>query len=372
MSVRKVKRHYPGTDKMHEFWMVDIDYQSLNGEAVRIRRKSPIQTKAGAAQYERELRIELANGSLKQKEEKKEIPTLKEFSEEFLNSYAKVHNKQSEVESKKGNLCRYLLPALGTKNLDEIRVRDIDNLKGMLLKKNLKAKTVNNALATLSKLLRYAEEIEIIEKAPSIRLLKVDDPEFDFLTFEEADRLIEAAGYNSEWKIMIYIALKTGIRFGELCELRWKDVDLKNGLMVVRRNYYRGNVTTPKGGRKRDIPLSSQTVAVLKQHQHLKGELIFCKPDGGRHIHRRADVAIKRCCGYAGLRMIGWHTLRHTFASHLVMRGATLKAVQELLGHATIDMTMRYAHLFPDVKSETVALLDYSARNLRQHRGNEN
>jgi integrase len=357
---------------MHEYWMVDIDYQSLSGETVRIRRKSPIQTKAGAVQYERELRAALVNGQFQRKEEIHEIPSLNEFSTEFLNSYAKVHNKLSEVGSKKGNLDRYLLPALGTKKLDEIKVRDIESLKGRLLEKNLKAKTVNNALATLGKLLRYAEEIEIIEKAPRIRLLKVDDPEFDFLTFEETDKLLEAAGYNLEWQAMIYIALKTGVRFGELCELRWKDVDLKSGLMVVRRGYYRGNVTTPKGGRKRDIPLSPQTITVLKRHQHFKGELIFSKPDGGRHIHRRSDVALKRCCRYAGLRPIGWHVLRHTFASHLVMRGAALKAVQELLGHSTMDMTMRYAHLSPDVKSETVALLDDSAWKLRQHSGSEN
>ena len=60
----------------------------------------------------------------------------------------------------------------------------------------------------------------------------------------------------------------------------------------------------------------------------------------------------------AGLREIGWHTMRHSFASHLVMRGAPIVAVQELMGHATIQMTMRYAHLAPHVAREAVALLD--------------
>lgn len=68
--------------------------------------------------------------------------------------------------------------------------------------------------------------------------------------------------------------------------------------------------------------------------------------------------AIEHACRKAGLRQVGWHALRHTFASHLAMRGAPLKAIQELLGHATIQMTMRYAHLSPDVSREAVRLLD--------------
>lgn len=65
-----------------------------------------------------------------------------------------------------------------------------------------------------------------------------------------------------------------------------------------------------------------------------------------------------RACKKAGLRQIGWHVLRHSFASHLVMRGATMTAVQELLGHSSIVMTMRYAHLAPEAVQETVRLLD--------------
>lgn len=65
-----------------------------------------------------------------------------------------------------------------------------------------------------------------------------------------------------------------------------------------------------------------------------------------------------RACRKAGLRPLGWHALRHTLASHLVMRGVPMKAVQELLGHRSLKMTMRYAHLSPDVRRDAVQLLD--------------
>jgi hypothetical protein len=76
--------------------------------------------------------------------------------------------------------------------------------------------------------------------------------------------------------------------------------------------------------------------------------------------HAQTRWPLKRALKNAGLRHIGWHALRHSFASHLVMRGAPIKSVQELLGHCSIEMTMRYAHLSPDVRREAVKLLDVS------------
>ena len=85
---------------------------------------------------------------------------------------------------------------------------------------------------------------------------------------------------------------------------------------------------------------------------------MFCDGDGHMLSKGACKWPLRRACRRAGLRRIGWHVLRHSFASHLVMRGAPLKAVQEMLGHSTIEMTMRYSHLSPDVRRDAVRLLD--------------
>lgn len=338
-------------------WMIDFIFEFPDGRIERIRRKSPVQTRRGAEQFERQLRERMAKPDyLAQK--RKEAPTLNKFAEEFIQTYAETNNKPSEVQSKKGILKRYLEPELGRMRLDQITVREIDKFKAKLLKRGLSPKTVNNALAVLSKMLRYAEEIDLIGSVPRLHMLKTPPPEFDFLTFKEADRLLKAAEKDPDWHAMILTALRTGLRYGELCELRWKDVDLKVGRIMVMRSFTKGHVTPPKNGKAREVPLSPATADRLKSHRHLRGELVFCKPDGGRRIHRRADVAIKKFCRLAGLRKIGWHVLRHSFASHLVMRGRSLKEVQELLGHSDFKQTLRYAHLAPTVKRDAVATLD--------------
>ena len=127
---------------------------------------------------------------------------------------------------------------------------------------------------------------------------------------------------------------------------------------MVRRSLTRGVVGPPKGKRSREIPLSPEALGTLKRHRHLRGELVFCGQAGGFLTKNEARCILQRSCKSAGLRPIGWHSLRHSFASHLVMKGVSLKAVQELLGHTTIQMTMRYAHLSPTVHREAVRALD--------------
>ena len=124
----------------------------------------------------------------------------------------------------------------------------------------------------------------------------------------------------------------------------------------------RGKIGTPKSGKPREIPLGDDVRAALKAHRHLRGPLVFCDMSGKMLSDSHDSKALSHACKKAGLRPVGWHVLRHSFASHLAMEGASMKVIQDLLGHASIVMTMRYAHLAPEVARDAVRLLDSDRR----------
>lgn len=97
---------------------------------------------------------------------------------------------------------------------------------------------------------------------------------------------------------------------------------------------------------------------MLKSYRHLRGLYVFCMEAGKRLTKNAPKGPLRRARARSGVPHFGWHALRHTFASHLVMRGVPLKAVQVLLGQATIEMTLRYSHLNPCVVRDAVLALD--------------
>jgi transposase-like protein len=109
-------------------------------------------------------------------------------------------------------------------------------------------------------------------------------------------------------------------------------------------------------------PSRRGTAMSYKAHRHLRGRYVFCQEDGQPLTAGKMVQPLRRALKRAGISReegrIGWHDLRHTYASHLAMRGVPLKVIQELMGHVTIEMTERYAHLSPDTRREAVGVLD--------------
>ena len=303
------------------------------------------------------------------------VPTVREFSKVFIET-SRLRNKASTIDAKNAALECHLLPLIGNLRLHEVTYTAVEDLTLALAAKKptrprkkkqegepetLSTKTVNNILMVLHRMLVVARKRGLIATVPDFEWLPVRPSDFDFLDFDEGQRLIDAA--TGQLKTMIIVALKTGMRHGELLALRWQDVDLVAGRIMVRQNVVRGVIGTPKSGKAREIAMGNRARAALKEHRHLRGPYVFCNMAGKMLTDSETKNPLAHVVRRAGLaRSVGWHMLRHTFASHLAMRGASLKVIQELLGHSTITMTMRYAHLSPRVSREAVRLLDDDAR----------
>lgn len=350
-------------------WWVDfhwVEQQGANaGVRTRVRRKSPVDNKRGAEEHERLLRDRLSRNIPLDGSDPKlaVVPTFAAFAEEFLRTYVKANNKPSEQESKKSIFKHHLLPVLGNMRLDLVREREIEHLKARALERGITAKRLKNVLAVLSKMLRYAEEVHVLERAPKVRMPKIAPVTFDYLNDSEYARVIRASEYDAQRHVLILLAGDTGLRKGELLALEWDDVDLVARTLTVRRSVWydnesRAHVGAPKSGRERKIPMTDRLHDRLRAHRHLRGKRVFSNDDGSPLTPGQIESALATVSRRAGLRAIGWHVLRHTFASHLAQRGASPKAIQELLGHSEMGTTMRYMHLAPAHHREAIALLE--------------
>lgn len=340
MSVRKIK----------ESWWVDIRFAG-----VRHRLRSPANSREGAHAYESAIRQRLAAGCPILEPQTQAI-TFAAFAAEWYAGYVKSNNKLSEQKTKEICLRVHLLPFFGKHGLREIGSRLVEQYKAEKLAAGLAPKTINNHLAILSKCIRTARDWEVIEGVPRIKLLRVPPQPYDFLTVAESERLLQAT-HASVWRSMVLLALRTGMRLGEMLALDWSDVDMERRLICVRRSLSLGEITSPKNNRARYIAMANRLHDQLSTTPVRTGYVLT--DDHGRHVTKGAAAwAMTLMCRSAGLRAIGWHALRHTFASHLVAASVPLRAVQELLGHSTIHMTERYAHLAPASLRSAVAVLD--------------
>jgi integrase/recombinase XerC len=157
-------------------------------------------------------------------------------------------------------------------------------------------------------------------------------------------------------------ALYTGMRLGELCGLRWTDVNLDTGLISIRRSYR----TTPKSGKSRFVPANPRLVPVLRLWREgcpASAEGLVFPTVGGcmRSKDRGADGFGPALVG-AECHDVRFHDLRqprHTFASHFIMAGGNILTLQRLLGHSSVTVTMRYSHLAPNFMREELCRMSF-------------
>lgn len=336
---------------------------SIYCQSKRYRKLSPQNTYSGAKSYEALIRQKLARGEPIREEIKvsETIPTFKEFSEKWFTVYVKTNNKYSEVLNKESVLRAHLNPFFGSKPLDKISNLDIENYKVKKLQSGQANKSVNNHLIVLNKCLNTAQDWGVIKNTPNIKLLKVQPQKFDFLSTEECRLLLDNC--DGLLKEMVLFALKTGLRFGELIALEWSDIDFKSNLATIQKSIVRGHLGSPKSNKIRYVPLLRDVSEMIGSRSKKHG-LIFSKDNNEPLGSMLCLRWLHRACKKAGLRKIGWHTLRHTFASHLAQNGVSIVLIKELLGHADIKTTLRYSHL---TSSAIKGAIETLANNFGQH-----
>ena len=281
-------------------------------------------------------------------------PTLAVLIEDWLREYNRPRLKDpADYKLHARSSLRRALPRLGAKPADAVTSLDVAQLRDALGRRYAAA-SVRLTLAFLRTVYGWAVKQRIVAENPC---RQVEGPKqrvlLEFLSRQEVPQLLDHARTHApEMFPMLATALHTGMRKGELFGLRWRDIDLETRRLDVERSYK----TLPKGDRARHLRLPARLVPILRDWQlrcpPTAAGLVFPVLRGGKAgLGKSSDMlglpALIARAGCARLER-PWHALRHTFASHYVMAGGNVMALQKILGHADIKHTLIYAHLASD------------------------
>jgi len=139
--------------------------------------------------------------------------------------------------------------------------------------------------------------------------------------------------------------------------LRHCDVHLVRGRLLVSQSIWKGHVTAPKSDKSRYVGMTRRLVHAIRQHRHLRSEFVLCG-SGAAPLSYKQLWASVRAAGQKAQVIGAAHRLRHTFCSHLAMRGAPMLAIKELAGHRSLMTTQGYMHLSPAAAESAIRLLD--------------
>ncbi len=332
---------------------------SFHGKRVRQAiTGSNLQT---AKEIEAKLKSELVSGEYYDRRQKK--VKFEEFVKEKYLPYTKDNKKERTYAIEKFYFRLWINPIIGNKTLDEISPFDIEKIKKEMMDKNKSPRTIEYSLAIIRQVFNKAIEWGIFNGTnPTTRVKKPkkDNRRIRFLTKEEAEKLLDELKKHSMQDYEIaYISLYTGMRFGEITNLTWQDIDFKNDIITIK---------DPKNNTGRVAYITDNLKKLLIEKYNMEkpqslGELLFKQRNGKKlmEISRTYNQVVNKLGFNDGVtdprNKVVFHTLRHTFASWLAIQGTPIYTIKELMGHKSLSMTERYSHLSPDAKREAVERL---------------
>lgn len=283
--------------------------------------------------------------------------TFKDLCEYWLEHRAP---QKRSGKADKSIIMRHLLPFLGVKKLSTITVQDVDLYKGAKLSL-IHPKTIHNHLTLLISMLNVARELSWVSAEFKIKKPRCSTADSEFRYLRNSEQVCRFLGTALRENIRTYTlyatAIYTGMRAGELAGLQWSDVNFDSGLITVQRSFD----GPTKSGRVRHVPILDDLVPILKTWRlqnptpfvFINRNLSPLSPSDRifqetlHRILRNAQFPKVSKSGKS-VHYIRFHDLRHTFASHWVMGNGDIFKLQKILGHQSIQMTMRYAHLAPN------------------------
>jgi integrase len=346
-------------------------YRDLDGQWKMVPTHQP--TKDQARQYVEQVESRLARGNVgipepTPEDVKRDRLTVAELAQIFLADYSSPRLKDAARYRKAvGHTLHHLTKSLGYMRVADVGRLDLARLRDEKLAAGLAKATVKLVLAYSSRMWNWARAEGLITVANPVAL--VDKPsvagqamDFNFLALDEADRLLSWARGNQPTEYPVYAtALYTGLRMGEMWGLRWADCDLDRGLLTVRRSYR----MAPKSGKPRAVPINPALLPALRQWRNecpASNEALVFPTARGYMRQKDRDYGFKDALTGAECHAIGFHGLRHTFASHFMMSGGNILTLQKLLGHSSVAVTMKYAHLAPDFMRDEIGRLRFERR----------
>lgn len=271
--------------------------------------------------------------------------------------YTELNKAASTHRNDKYRIEANLVPYFGRMLISEIEAADVEKYKQKRLREDVTRNTINHELTKLSHIFKMGIQWGYLTSNPvsDVEKFKLSKTNPRFLTTEEVDQLLDAAHGFYIYPILV-TALHTGMRKSELFNLKWAAVDFEQETITVQgdadwhtKNYNSRTLQM--------TPVLHKTLMRLWQ-PGTSGNVFMNNGKPVKDI-RGTFASVKK---YAELEGVGLHTLRHTFASHLVMQGVSLREVQELMGHQSYETTLRYAHLSQDHVKKQVMKLPFAGK----------
>ena len=342
-----------------------IRYKDINGRLIRekIGRESEGVTAAYAfnIRAERTRAIRLGDEVIPIQRRRKARKTFNSFMADVYLPYAAENISKSYARIEQLHR-RWISPTIGDLSLQKISPFQLEKLKSTMKHAGKAPRTIRYALDVVRQAFNYAAQQGAFKgqnPASQVKRPRADNRRTRFLTHDEAEALLaECRSRSKALYEMSFISLYTGMRAGEIFNLTWSDVDFDNDLINIRDPKNMTDRTAPMIPEVRRIFSSKNAKAI-----NHPGDLIFPSRNGDRrkcigHAFTRAVDALGLNEGRTDRRdRVTFHTLRHTFASWLALDGTPILVIKSLLGHKSLAMTERYAHLSPDAERRAVESL---------------